>query len=156
MTTTMDIDRLLAESAITQKLGEFARVLDEKRWNDLNTIFADDLSFDYGTGSDQHGLDALTANMRHFLDGCGPTQHLIGSIIITATDPGHAAVSRAYVQARHQRANNPLGPIIDTNGEYVDQWQRRADGWRIIRRDAIWSSHHGDMSILQAAEPPLI
>lgn len=145
-----NIAHLLTESAITRKLGEFARILDQKAWDRLGDVFAHDIAFDYGTGGDQHGMAALTANMRRFLDGCGPTQHLIGSIIIDVD--GQQAVSRAYVQARHQRANDPLGAIIDSNGEYVDRWEERAEGWRIIRRDALWATHHGDMAILYAGE----
>ena len=83
-----------------------------------------------------------------FLDNCGPTQHLIGSILIDID--ADIAVSRAYVQARHQRIDNPAGPVFDSNGEYIDRWQRRAEGWRIIRRDARWANHSGDPGVLQA------
>ena len=149
----LNLESLIAEREITRKLGEFARILDRKAWQHLGDVFAHDVSFDYGTGGDQHGLDALTENMRRFLDGCGPTQHLIGSIIIDVDRT--TARSQAYVQARHQRANNPLGPIIDTNGDYHDQWEKRPEGWRITRRDAKWLTHHGDPAILGAADHDL-
>ena len=139
---------LLDERDIIRGLSHFARILDTKQWDRLGDVFADDLSFDYGTGGDQHGMVALTANMRRFLDRCGGTQHLIGSILVDVN--GDRATSRSYVQARHQRVDDPAGPIFDSNGEYVDQWERRAEGWRIVRRDAIWAAHTGDPMILYA------
>jgi uncharacterized protein (TIGR02118 family) len=139
---------LLDERDIVRGLSNFARILDTKQWDRLGDVFADDLSFDYGTGGDQHGMAALTANMRRFLDRCGGTQHLIGSILVDVD--GDRATSRSYVQARHQRVDDPAGPIFDSNGEYVDQWERRAQGWRIVRRDAIWAAHTGDPVILHA------
>lgn len=139
---------LLDEREIVRGLSRFARILDHKQWDRLGDVFADDICFDYGTGGDQHGMAALTVNMRRFLDRCGGTQHLIGSILVDVE--GDRATSRAYVQARHQRVDDPAGPIFDSNGEYVDQWERRPEGWRIVRRDALWAAHTGDPMILHA------
>lgn len=139
---------LLDERDIIRGLSRFARILDNKQWDRLGDVFADDICFDYGTGGDQQGMAALTVNMRRFLDRCGGTQHLIGSILVDVD--GNRATSRSYVQARHQRADDPAGPIFDSNGEYVDQWERRAEGWRIVRRDALWANHSGDPMILHA------
>src|SRR5438105_6266573 len=93
-------------------------------------------------------MDALTHQMRRCLDVCGGTQHLIGSILVYID--GDGAISRSYVQARHQRANDPVGPIFDSTGEYIDRWERRSGGWRIVRRDAIWLLHSGDPAVLEA------
>ncbi|MEO0031044.1 MAG: hypothetical protein RIS94_802 [Pseudomonadota bacterium] len=142
-----DLAALAAERAIRDGLARFARVLDGKQWDALGDVFAHDLTFDYGLG-EQAGIDALTLNMRRFLDVCGPTQHLIGSIAVTVAPGGLAATSRAYVQARHQRADDPLGPVFDSNGEYVDRWERRAEGWRIVRRDALWQTQSGDAGVI--------
>ncbi|ANI79788.1 MULTISPECIES: nuclear transport factor 2 family protein [Sphingobium] len=136
------------EREIVRGLSRFARILDNKQWDRLGDVFADSICFDYGTGGDQHGMAALTVNMRRFLDRCGSTQHLIGSILVDVE--GNRATSRSYVQARHQRVDDPAGPIFDSNGEYVDQWERRPEGWRIIRRDALWAAHTGDPMILHA------
>lgn len=143
---------LLDERAISRGLSRFARILDAKDWAALGDVFAHDIVFDYGSGSDQTGLAALEATMRPFLDRCGPSQHLIGSILIDVD--GDHAVSRAYVQARHQARGDHGGPVFDTCGEYVDQWQRRAEGWRIIRRDAHWATHSGDPGIIYAPVQP--
>lgn len=141
-----DLQTLVDEREIVRGLGQFARVLDGKQWDALDTVFTEDVVFDYGSGKDEQGMAALTLNMRRYLDRCGPTQHLIGSIMVDVE--GDNAVSRAYVQARHQRASDPAGPVFDTCGEYIDRWERRVDGWRIVRRDAIWATHSGDPAII--------
>jgi 3-phenylpropionate/cinnamic acid dioxygenase small subunit len=139
---------LVDERAITRGLADFARILDTKAWDRLGEVFAQDIVFDYGSGRDETGIAALTENMRRFLDRCGGTQHLIGSIKVDVE--GDRATSRAYVQARHQRVDDAAGPVFDSNGEYVDRWERRAEGWRIARRDALWAAHTGDPAILRA------
>lgn len=139
---------LLDEREIVRGLSRFARVLDTKQWDRLGDVFAQDIAFDYGTGREEQGMAALTDNMRRFLDLCGGTQHLLGSIVVDVE--GDRATSRAYVQARHQRRDDSGGPIYDSNGEYVDQWERRAEGWRIVRRDAIWAAQSGDPGIIFA------
>lgn len=73
-------------------------------------------------------------------------QHLIGSVIVDVD--GDHAVSQAHVQARHQRPGEFLGLVFDSNGEYVDRWERRIQGWRIVHRDATWATNSGDPAIL--------
>ncbi len=149
----MDLQSLLDEREITRGLARFARILDRKEWDRLGEVFADDLSFDYGATGEASGIAALRENMTRFLDRCGPTQHLIGSILVEVE--GDQAISRAYVQARHQRANDPNGPVFDTSGEYVDRWQRRPEGWRIVRRDALWATFSGDPAVIEAGPDDL-
>lgn len=149
----VDLQALLDEREIARGLSRFARILDKKRWEELSDVFAEDLSFEYGSGVDQHGIDALRIQMTRFLDVCGGTQHLIGSLLIDVD--GDQAVSRSYVQARHQRRDDPVGPIFDSTGEYIDRWERRAQGWRIVRRDADWFMHAGDPAVLAATEGDL-
>lgn len=145
-----DFQALLDEREITRGLSTFARILDTKNWDELSTVFAQDLDFDYGAGGEQHGIEALRATMTRFLDLCGSTQHLIGSILVDVD--GDEAVSRAYVQARHQAVDTTGGMVFDTNGEYIDHWERRAEGWRIVRRDAVWPVLTGDPAIIAADE----
>lgn len=149
------VQRLLDEQAIGRGLATAARLLDAKRWDELASVFAPDIVFDYGAAGEERGIEALTANMRRFLDRCGPTQHLIGSVIVDLDPAGWSAVSRAYVQARHQRAGDRGGPVFDACGEYVDRWERRPGGWRIVRRDALWQTHSGDPAVIGAAPAQL-
>jgi hypothetical protein len=142
------IQALLDEREITRGLSRCARILDSKSWDKLSEVFADDLSFDYGAGGEQQGMDALRATVTRFLDLCGATQHLIGSVLVDVD--GDHAVSRAYVQARHQAVGAIGGQVFDSNGEYVDRWERRTAGWRIVRRDATWAVLTGEASVIAA------
>lgn len=147
-----EIQTLFDEREIARGLGCFARILDQKEWSGLSDIFAHDLSFDYGQG-EEAGITTLEQRLRLYLDICGPTQHLLGSIVIDVA--GDDAVSRTYVQARHQRSDDPVGQIFDSTGEYVDRWQRRTEGWRIVRRDALWFLHTGDPAVLAVGDERL-
>jgi len=146
----MTLQDLIAERDIRHGLGLFARILDTKQWDALGEVFAEDMSFDYGAGGEQHGLDALRTQMRSFLDHCAGTQHLIGSIIVAVA--GDSAVSRAYVQARHQGLGETATEFFDSNGEYTDRWEKRGGRWLIVRRDARWQVHMGNPAVL-AAQP---
>ena len=144
--TISTLQTLLDERDIVRALARFARIADGKKFDALDEVFAPDVLFDYGSGRLESGLLALRALLRRHLERCGGTQHLIGSI--TVDIDGDAAVSRAYVQARHQRVGEFVGPVFDSNGEYVDRWERRTDGWRIVQRTATWAANTGEAEIL--------
>ena len=144
--TISTFQTLLDERDIVRALARFARIADGKKFDALDEVFAPDVLFDYGSGRLESGLAALRALLRRHLERCGGTQHLIGSI--TVDIDGDAAVSRAYVQARHQRVGEFVGPVFDSNGEYVDRWERRTDGWRIVQRTATWAANTGEAEIL--------
>ena len=141
------LQRLLDERDIAVLLATLARILDSREWARVSEVVAEDMSFDYtNSGTDVQGREALLANFRQFLDVCGPSQHLLGSIIIEVD--GDHALSRSYVQARH-RSKDPADPrLFDSNGEYIDRWERRAEGWRMVHRRAIWASQSGDPSVI--------
>ncbi|MDB5395418.1 MAG: nuclear transport factor 2 family protein [Rhodospirillales bacterium] len=142
----MDLQTLWDEREIAHALGRFARILDGREWSAVSEVFADDLTFNYGDGAERSGIAAMTEQFQRFLDVCGPSQHLLGSIVITAT--GDSAISRAYVQARHQGAAGKEHLFLDSTGEYIDKWERRPQGWRIVRRDVVWHMMQGDMAVL--------
>jgi ketosteroid isomerase-like protein len=144
----MDIQGLIDQHEITNGLGRFARILDGREWDAVGEVFADDVTFNYGDGQEQKGIAAMTSQFSRFLDACGPSQHLLGSIQVTVE--GDHGLSRAYVQARHQGAGDKAHLYLDSNGEYIDQWERRPKGWRIVRRDARWFMNPGDVSVLGA------
>ena len=142
------LQTLLDERDIHRGLARFARIADTKTFDALGDVFTDDVQFDYGAGQVEHGIAALQALLRHHLADCGATQHLIGSIFVDVD--GDRAVSHAYVQARHQRVGDFVGPVFDSNGEYTDHWCRGAQGWRIGRRTATWAANTGDPAIITA------
>lgn len=138
--------QLSAETKILNTLGLFARVVDRKDWLRIKEVFVEDVRFNYGDGCERQGLEALAETFSTFLNRCGPTQHLLGSIQFEWD--GENAITRAYVQARHQGKENP-SLYFDSNGEYVDRWENRDGNWRIVRRDVQWLTFSGDPSVLQ-------
>jgi ketosteroid isomerase-like protein len=145
----MDLQGLVDQHEITVALGRFARILDGREWDAVGEVFADDVTFNYGDGREQSGIAAMTLQFTSLLGGCGPSQHLLGSIQVTVD--GDTALSRAYIQARHQGKGDRTHLFLDSNGEYIDRWERRPRGWRIVRRDAVWHMIIGDMSVLGPA-----
>ena len=142
----MNLQSLIDERDIMHGLGRFARILDQREWGAVGEVFAGDVTFNYGDGQERRGIEAMREQFERFLGSCGPSQHLLGTIVITVE--GDAGTSRAYVQARHQGAGEKAHLLFDSNGEYVDRWERRPEGWRIIRRDAVWHMSMGDPSVL--------
>lgn len=134
------------ERLILNTLCEFPRIVDRNDWTRVSEVFSHELSFNYGDGIEQTGLDALLDQFRKFHDRCSSMQHLLGSMQIEVD--GNAAVTRAYVQARHQGKDDRSHLFFDTHGEYVDQWRRLPEGWRIVRRDATWTMFMGDPAVL--------
>lgn len=142
-----ELRNLRAQSEVTSQLGRAARLLDGKRWSELADVFDEDVAFDYGDGNGvQHGLGALRDTFTRHLDSCGATQHLLGSAIVTVD--GDTATTEAYVQARHAGLGDLATEIFDTNGEYVDTWALRADGWRITRREVRWLTVSGNPAVI--------
>ena len=134
-----------AYAEICNQLARFARTLDSRDWDAVPGIFSADISFNYGEG-EQRGLPALLTQFRKYLDVCGPTQHLIGSIHLH--QEGARLFSRAYVQARHQGKAALAERFFDSNGDYIDQWEQRGGAWLISRREVVWLTHMGDPAVL--------
>ncbi len=141
------VRKLVDAEELRTGLGTFARLVDGKRWAEMSAVFADDVTFDYGDQGHQVGLPALVDTFRRYLENCGGTQHLIGSIQVDVR-ADDTAVTRAYVQARHQGLGALTADNFDTNGEYTDTWARRPEGWRIVNRLSRWSTTSGNPAVL--------
>ena len=90
----MSLEQLLAERDIYRKLVAFARAMDERDWPALAAITTPDFSAELGMGEIQ-GQGEVIAFIRSFLDPCGPSQHLLGNVLIDID--GDRAHSEAYV-----------------------------------------------------------
>lgn len=118
------------ERDIERALIRFARAMDDRDWDIMNEILADDAAGDFGTGRLQ-GSQPIIAMIRGFLDSCGVTQHLLANVLIDVN--GDRAVTRAYVQDLHLSRSNP-DLTFHTLGDYHDQWERRDGRWRLVER----------------------
>ncbi|OBG30480.1 nuclear transport factor 2 family protein [Mycobacterium sp. 852002-51057_SCH5723018] len=142
------LQSMLDERDIERALYAAARAMDDRDWKLLATILAEDAVGDLGTGRIE-GAAAIIDLIRGFLDSCGPTQHLLGNVVVEVT--GDTAVSRAYVHDLHLSAD--LTERFYTIGEYRDTWQRRAGRWLIVERIKANRAYAGSLDAVFRVRP---
>jgi hypothetical protein len=118
---------------IVAVLDRYAEALDQRRWELLEQVFVPDVDFDFGEWS-AHSLPEAVATMRSYLDGCGPSQHLLGNYRVDLD--GDRATSRVYVRASHVGVGRAAGKSYEMAGEYADELRRTPAGWRSVKRRA--------------------
>ncbi len=126
-----DLTTLLAERDIYRQLVRFARAMDERDWSAMDNITSADIQADVGAGK-LDGRGAFVANMRSFLDDCGPTQHMLGNVLIEIE--GDTASSRAYVSDMHLGTGDMEDMTFSTLGDYHDRWERHGEQWLMVKR----------------------
>jgi len=127
----MNLEDLIAQRDIERQLIKFARAMDNKDWESIKTILSDDVIADFGTGEIQ-GVDNIINVIRSFLDNCGPTQHLLGNIIIDVS--GNKATSEAYVSDMHLSRDSKSELTFRTLGNYRDKWELINSEWLLVHR----------------------
>ncbi len=131
--------------AIIATLDRYAECLDTRDWAGLSDVFTNDVHIDFGAWQ-ADSLDAVRENISSFLDGCGPSQHLLGNYRINLD--GDTARSCCYCYVMHQGKGTHEGKSYETWIEYCDELRRGPGGWRSYRRHAKPRMHRGDMSLL--------
>lgn len=106
----------------------YGYVIDDREWDRLGEVFAEDASFVVeGTGIDFEGFAAIDAFMRSYPH---PLAHYSTNILI---DVGEGAdTARAEVKVWAPRADGTA--FI---GKYLDDLVRTPKGWRFRRRHVI-------------------
>ena len=143
--TAMDLDTLLAEREIYRALVRIARAMDDRDWQALDSLLLADATADLGMGAIA-GRHEIVAFIRTFLDACGPTQHLLGNVLIEVD--GDRAGSRCYVSDMHKGQAEKSHLTFSTLGDYHDKWRKVEGGWRLSHRTKLNRAHLGDISVL--------
>ena len=130
---------------IVRVLDRYAEALDQRRWELLDRVFAPDLEFDFGEWVTRSRADAVAA-IRSYLDGCGPTQHLLGNYRIEID--GDRATSAVYVRAFHLGVGGAEGQVYEMGGEYRDELRRTPEGWRSVKRKGVVFWETGSRAVL--------
>lgn len=112
-------------------LDRYAECLDRRDWAGLDRVFAEDVEFDFGEWRATSRGEAVGA-MRGYLDGCGPTQHLLGNYRVEIE--GDRATSKVYVRAFHIGVGAAEGRTYEMGGEYRDRLERRDGRWLSVSR----------------------
>ena len=131
--------------AIIATLDRYSEALDGREWEGLSEVFTADVHMDFEAWQ-QDGLDAVTKTIRSYLDGCGPSQHLLGNYRIELD--GDRATSKCYCRVMHMGKGEHEGKTYESWIEYADELIRTPEGWRSCKRLARANMHQGDPSLL--------
>ena len=129
----LTVRELTDRAAITDVLHAYARLVDERDFTAVATLFTDDCVAEYGIReTDTMRSSAAVADWltRMLADGT-PTSHHISNVQIRFPDADHAE-SICYVHAWHGAPGTAAGPVI--LARYVDSLERTRAGWRIAHR----------------------
>lgn len=138
---------LLDERAITRQLVRFARAMDDRDWNTMAAILADDVRGEFGTGR-LEGRSAVMDLIRGYLEKCGATQHLLANIVIDVD--GDHAVTRTYIRDVHLNSDDDPAMRMYTLGDYRDTWRRSEDGsWSLVERSKINRGFVGTLDVFE-------
>jgi hypothetical protein len=137
--------------AIIAALDRYAECLDTRDWPGLSDVFTQDVDMDFAVWH-ATSLDAVRDNIRAFLGGCGPSQHLLGNYRIELDRD--AATSRCYCHVMHFGKGEHEGKTIEYRIEYSDVFVRTKRGWRSHKRVARVQMNQGDASLLGPGEEP--
>ena len=131
--------------AIIAVLDRYSECLDTRNWEGLVDVFSEEVDMDFGVWQ-ATSLEDVRQNIRSFLDGCGPSQHLLGNYRIELD--GDRASSRCYCRVMHFGKGEHEGKTFESWIEYADWLVRGPDGWRSHKRVATEQMNQGDMSLL--------
>jgi 3-phenylpropionate/cinnamic acid dioxygenase small subunit len=143
----MDTKILLLERELHLVLCRYARACDQRDWPAMDDIFIEEASADYGGMLRLQGREPIVAMIRAHLDGCGPSQHLLGNLVVDVS--GAAVESRVYVRAAHRGAGSMQDLTYESLAEYQDRWILTPGGWRIAHRRMDISHELGRRDILR-------
>ena len=125
--------------AIQQVLYHYAYALDARDYDALDEVFSADakLHTSGGTLMSPAQYKAMCATELAKLDA---THHMVTNTSVTVD--GDHANSRAYFQAQHVKGSLAPDSQLLMAGWVDDEFERRAEGWRIVERrwHSAWSS----------------
>jgi 3-phenylpropionate/cinnamic acid dioxygenase small subunit len=133
---------------IMDTLGRYAIAMDQRDWALLDSVFTQDFTYDAGEWT-THSLAEYLDRLRPYLEGCGPTQHLLGNYQIDVD--GSTARSQVYVRAFHVGTRELSSTTYEMFGTYRDEFRRTADGWRSVHRTLRLQYELGSRAVLRPA-----
>ena len=139
------LQRLWLERELHHVLVRYARLCDERDWAAIDTVFDENASARYG-GWHLPDRAAILAMLRDNLGGCGPTQHLLGNLVVEVD--GDTVTSRTAIRAAHRGTGDSAGQTYDCLGEYRDLWVCTSSGWRIAHRAMMVTLEFGSRKVL--------
>lgn len=143
---TMDAQALSDRAEILELCARYGRALDERNWDLMRTVFAEDGSADFALGKPFNGIDEIIRGCRSQMDSLDQTQHFFGNYELELD--GDRASGRCRLIGSAFLRSAIGAPSVCLRGEYVDEYIRTGDGWRIARRDLTIAWGEGNTAIL--------
>lgn len=119
-------------AAIHAVLHRYATAIDDKRWELLDDVFAEDAAIDFTAsgGPEERSLSAFRSWLQDSIGLVPITRHHLTNLVVEVD--GDVARSSAYL---HNPLADDQGKVFLTiGGTYQDGWRRGDDGWRIVER----------------------
>lgn len=135
---------------IADLLARYCLALDGRDWGQLERVFTEDATAEYGPAGNPRGLPAIIAVVRASLEPLDASQHFIGTSLVEANADG-GADGRTYLIARHIRHGTPGGEHYTIAGTYIDRFVRTPEGWRIRHRRLTHTWTRGNPAVLSSS-----
>ncbi|MFB4278679.1 MULTISPECIES: nuclear transport factor 2 family protein [unclassified Nonomuraea] len=134
----MFTDTLIADRIeIADLFTRFARLLDEQRWEEADTVFADDVAVHSPRGGELHGIDKVVSFMRQGEVEGQHTQHTTTDLLVDLDGDRAAASANSLVYYyRDGQAPHFTGGLRMTSTVV-----RTPAGWRLreVRITPAWT-----------------
>jgi 3-phenylpropionate/cinnamic acid dioxygenase small subunit len=134
----MSTDTLLADRIeIADLFTRFALLLDEKRWEDAGTVFADDVAVHSPRGGELHGIDKVVDFMRQGEVEGQHAQHTTTDLLVDVDGDRAAASANSLVfYYRDGQAPHFTGGL-----RLAGTAVRTPAGWRLreVRITPVWT-----------------
>ena len=124
------LHRVIARLDIAELLARYCRGIDRRDADELDLVFADDASLDYGSGA--QGKATTCAGLLAAVGSMRLTQHAISNVIIEFD--GSRARTETYCVALHIVGEPGSETEMTVGGRYLDTLDRRTGEWRIVER----------------------
>ncbi|MFK4762647.1 nuclear transport factor 2 family protein [Microbacterium sp. ZW T5_45] len=110
MDDSVMIRTLRDERSVHRAVRGRARAMDERGWTGLTAILDAAVEADFGTGR-VSGSGVVVATIRGYFDNCGPTQHLLGNVIVDVAG-GHGTQPRVHPRHAPERGRGCGRPVL--------------------------------------------
>lgn len=138
---------------ITQLLNTFGTSIDQREWNTYETLFADEVDFDYSEIEGPKGVftpKKIRGSAEEWLGAFVATQHVITNHIISIE--GDEARCSTHVRAMHLQPNPQGEAFLEIGGHYAGTLVRVKSEWKIKswKFDMFWS--RGNVQLFELAQ----
>ena len=119
---------------IVQLLNQFGMAIDLRDWSSFQSLFADEVEFDYSSIGEVAGTlqpEEIANTARQDLGGFQTTQHVITNHIVERSANSNSATCYAHVRAQHFLPNDRFDPMLQIGGYYQAKLIRIDSGWKI-------------------------